>query len=72
MLLIAAHVSLNLVPLCVARTAEELLLADRRLTSIDSLESFKNLKKVELRGNCLTSLGCVAESVFFVFKIVRC
>ncbi|CAE6970756.1 inlA [Symbiodinium natans] len=29
---------------------KELLLADRRLTSIDSLESFKNLKKVELRG----------------------
>ena len=38
-------------------SAEELLLSDRKLTSVDSLEAFKKLKKLELRGNCLKSLG---------------
>eukprot|EP00439_Symbiodinium_sp_Y106_P074053 s425_g14.t1 len=40
-----------------AQAAEALLLANRQLTSVDSLESFKNLKKAELQGNFLSSLG---------------
>ena len=40
------------------RRPEALLLANRQLTSVDSLESFKNLKKAELQGNFLSSLGC--------------
>ncbi|CAE7319597.1 inlA [Symbiodinium sp. CCMP2592] len=40
-----------------AEAAEALLLAKRQLTSVDSLESFKNLKKAELQGNFLSSLG---------------
>ena len=39
---------------------EALLLGNRQLTSVDSLESFKNLKKAELQGNSLSSLGCSA------------
>lgn len=38
-------------------TPEELLLQDRGLTSLDSLEPFKNLKKLELKGNQIASLS---------------
>ncbi|CAE7317671.1 inlI [Symbiodinium necroappetens] len=40
-----------------AEAAAALLLGNRQLTSVDSLESFKNLKKAELQGNSLSSLG---------------
>lgn len=40
-----------------AQAASELLLQDRGLTSLDSLEPFKNLKKLELKGNHIASLG---------------
>lgn len=40
---------------------QELLLQDRGLTSLDSLEPFKNLKKLELKGNHIASLGSLPE-----------
>ena len=41
----------------VAVSSKELLLQDRGLTSLDSLEPFKNLKKLELKGNFIASLS---------------
>lgn len=39
------------------QVAEELLLQGRGLTKVDSLEPFKNLKKLELKENRISSLG---------------
>ena len=36
---------------------QELVLQERGLTSLDSLEPFKNLKKLELKGNQIAKLG---------------
>ena len=33
------------------------MLQDRGYTTLDSLEPFKNLKKLELKGNKIASLG---------------
>ncbi|CAJ1431780.1 unnamed protein product [Effrenium voratum] len=40
-----------------AEFAAELMLQDRGYTTLDSLEPFKNLKKLELKGNKIASLG---------------